>query len=161
VTHILRGDVAAALGVAVDTLPPGDLPLERLAALYAQWLAVAAQDGDAPDLVWTFDLVDWLIAHRPELALDAVLASLDLCTQPEQVAVLAAGPAEDLIRLHGPTLIARLTQAAAQSARVRYLLSGVWQGDTPPLLWASIVAARGAGPSLDRDDPLPPPSDTA
>ena len=156
-TCVARGDVATALGVASDALPPGDLPLDRLATLYARYAAQAAREEEAPDLFWTFELMDWLATHRPDTAWEVLRATLDHCTRAEEVAFLAAGPAEDLIRTHGPALIDRIATSAAHSARVRFLLSGVWQGDTPPLLWARIVSARAPGPALDDGAPLPPP----
>jgi len=154
VIMIPRATVAKALGTSADTLPPGDLPLPRLAELYTSWLVEAAQEREDQHLIWTFTLVDWLVAHDPGLAFDAVLTTLDLCTEPEQVAVLAAGPMEDLIHNHGATMIDRIV-VAAEAPRVQYMLSGVWEGDTPALLWARIDAARRNGPSMDKGDPFP------
>lgn len=153
-TVIPRGLVATAMGVAEDTLPPGDLPLDRFADRHADWLSAPEDQRDTHPEVWTFDVMDALVQDHPALAFKAVLATLDRCTLPDQVAVLAAGPMEDLIALHGPALLNQITTAATVP-RFRYLLSGVWQGDTPALLWARIEATRRGGPSLDDGDPLP------
>ena len=147
--------VAAALGVTEDTLPPGDLPLDRFADRHAAWLAAPDEQGESHAELWTFDLMVALVQDQPDLAFAAVRATLEYCTTPDQVANLAAGPMEDLIRSHGASLIDVITTAATEP-RFRYLLSGVWQGKTPALLWARIEAARRGGPALDDGDPLPP-----
>ena len=154
-TTIPRSVVAAALAVSEDSLPPGDLPLDRFAERHAGWLATPDEQREAHADLWTFDLMVALVKDHPDLAFAAVQATLDRCTTPDQVANLAAGPMEDLIRFHGAALIDVITTAAAEP-RFRYLLSGVWQGDTPALLWARIEAARRGGPALDDGDPLPP-----
>ena len=153
--HIPRQIVATALDLAPDDLPPGDLPVARLAEYWHRDLVLMAADREVP-AHWASDLILTLPEHAPEPAWATIRATLDLCTTPEEVAVLAAGPTEDLIGHHGAAMIDRIAADAAASARVRYLLSGVWQAETPALLWARIEAARAGGPALDDGDPLPP-----
>lgn len=152
--RIPRALVAQALMVAPETLPEGDLPLSRFAERH---LALLSADEDAftehPD-VWTADLMFDLVHDHPDLALDAVRATLDRCTRPEEVALLAAGPMEDLLSEHGAAMIARFEEEARGSDRFRYALTGIWRNEIAPMVWARVEAAR-KGPSLDAGDPLP------
>ena len=151
---ISRQLIADALMVDVKTLPEGDLPLGRFAERY---LALISVDEDAygthPE-VWTADLMFDLVRDHPDLAFEAIRATLARCTEPAQVAMLAAGPVEDLLTEHGPGMIDRVEAEAEASDRFRYALTGVWKSEIKPLVWARVEAAR-QGPSLDGGDPLP------
>lgn len=74
---IPRATVATALGLPVDTdtLPPGDLPLDRFAARYVAYLSAPEHDSETPD-AWTGAVMDHLIDTAPETALAAILAGL-------------------------------------------------------------------------------------
>ena len=62
---------------------------------------------------------------------------------PEQViAVLAAGPLEDLIDDHGPEFIERIETESRRNASFRKLLGGVWKSSTPDV-WARVQKAQG------------------
>jgi Family of unknown function (DUF6869) len=154
---IPRALVADALGMPVADLPPGDLPLERLATRFLDYLH--AGDEIAPDHpdAWTFALFDDLTRDHPALGLAASCAVLAACESPEDVADIAAGPLEDLIANHGPTLIGEIEALAARAPRFAYALTGVWpQGKEGGLLWARVEAARRGAPGLDDGAPLPP-----
>jgi hypothetical protein len=155
VTAIPRSLVADALGVDAATLPEGDLPVARLAERYRAFLAAPEDDSLSGPDAWTFAVIDALVQDHPDLACDALLATLPLCATPDEVSLLAAGPVEDLLALHGAQVIGRIETAARSSARMRFLLSGVWQRDMPALLWARVTAARAPGPDIDAGDPLP------
>lgn len=160
-THIPRALVAKALGVGEDALPPGDLPLERLATRYLAFLRAGDEANPAPEGhedAWTADVFIELTDSHPDLGLAATDAALAVCETPDDVAVVAAGPLEDLIAQHGAALIDRIEARAAASPRFAYALTGVWpQGQDGTLFWARIEAARRGVPALDESAPLPPP----
>jgi hypothetical protein len=60
----------------------------------------------------------------------------------ESVAILAAGPLEDLINHHGPEFIDRIELESRRNPAFRHLLGGVWRASTPEV-WARIEKARG------------------
>lgn len=160
-TAIPRTLVAEALQVAQDALPPGDLPLDRLAARYLAYLR--AGDGeepapaDHPD-AWTADLFLVLTQAHPALGLAATEAAIAACKTPDDAAMVAAGPLEDLITQHGAALIDEIEARVAGAPRFAYVLTGVWpQDNAGTLLWARIEAARRDVPGLDDGAPLPPP----
>ncbi len=156
---IPRALVAEALGVGPDALPPGDLPVPRLAQRFMDYLrdAFARDDtGQHPEF-WTFALYSELITRRPELALAVALACLDLCADAEEAALLAAGPLEDLLDGAGPAVIEQLEILASDSPRLRYALSGVWlQGAAGQKLLGRVRAAAGDAPGIEDGAPLPP-----
>jgi hypothetical protein len=151
---IPRGVVAAALNVPEDTLPPGDLPLDRFAARYLDGLA--SPDDEDPPEAWTQALILELVRSHPHLALDALRAALDAAKDADSIAMIAAGPLEDLLTDHGPDMIAAIEEAAAASPRLRYALTGVSGAGIKPLVLARLDAIRAGGPSLDTDAPPPP-----
>lgn len=157
---IPRALVAEALGVSPDALPPGDLPVARLAERWLGYMQAAQADEaaapqDVPDF-WTASLVMDLARIAPGLCLDVVLAALSLCRRSEEVALIAAGPLEDLIALSGAQVIDRIEAAAAASPRFRLALTGVWpEGSAGTPLWQRIEAARAGQAGLDDDAPLP------
>lgn len=150
-----RWIVAEALNVPEDTLPPGDLPLDRFATRYLHCLA--SPDDVAPPEAWTQILIFELARSHPRLALDAIRAALDLGPDTETIAMIAAGPLEDLLAGHGPGVIAAIEEAAATSPRLRYALTGVSGTGIKPLVRARVATACAGGPSLDAGDPPPPP----
>lgn len=159
---IPRTLVARLLDVSADSLPAGDLPVDRLAQHLLGYLRdTVAEDPSEQALrnhpqAWAMALTDRLCADHPETGLDLTLAALPLCDSPDDVALLAAGPLEDLLAAHGPALIARIEPLAATLPRLRFALSGTWPDRINPLVWARVQAARDPGPDLDAGDPLPP-----
>lgn len=157
---IPRALVASALRVGEDALPPGDLPLDRLAERYLAYLRAGEEDAPPPDDhpdAWTSDVFIALTQDHPQLGLAATLAAIAACQTPEDVALVAAGPLEDLIAMHGATLIDAIEERAARDPRFAYALTGVWPPDgIGPLLWARIEAARRDVPGLDDGALLPP-----
>ena len=158
---IPRSLVAEALFVDEDSLPDGDLPLARLAARYLAYVRAGEGDepapADHPD-AWTSDLFFELAHKHPDLGFAATEAALAACESPEEVAVVAAGPLEDLIAQHGALLIDRIEARGEDSPRFAYALTGVWpQGNRGTLIWARIEAARRDVPGIDDGAPLPPP----
>lgn len=153
---IPRALVAEALGMPEADLPPGDLPLDRLAERFLDYLH--AGDEIAPDHpdAWTFALFDDLTRDHPDLGFAATVAVLAACENPEDVADIAAGPLEDLIAAHGAELIDEIEALASRAPRFAYALTGVWKRETPALLWARIEAARADVVGLDDGAPLPP-----
>jgi hypothetical protein len=157
---IPRKLVADAFGVAEEVLPEGDLPLARFAEIYLNYIRAGDEDStpvDHPDQ-WAFALMCELIETAPGLAFAATRATLRLCDSAEDIAVIAAGPLEDLIADHGVELIGDIEALASTAPRFAYALTGVWPREQQGgLLWARIEAARRGAGELDAGDPLPGP----
>jgi hypothetical protein len=72
----------------------------------------------------------------------AVLRIMQHDLTPKQIALLAAGPVEDLLDLHGEQFIDRIEAEAKRSPAFARMLGGVWQTNTPPKIWQRVEAAR-------------------
>ena len=79
---------------------------------------------------------------QPECAWVAVLEILQRNLSSDEEALLAAGPLENLLALHGGVFIDRVERAAASDPRFNYLLGGVWRSGIPEEIWNRIQAAR-------------------
>ena len=72
----------------------------------------------------------------------AILAILAKRPPDDVIAILAAGPLEDLIECAGPQYIDRIEVEARRNPAFRRLLGGVWKSSTAEV-WARVEAARG------------------
>jgi len=158
VTTIPRNLVAEALGVAPDALPPGDLPVARLAERWLGWLRAGAE-AEAPEGLpdyWTDVLLARLAQEAPGRCLDTVLAAMALSATVEEVALIAAGPLEDVLHRKGAMVIDRIEAEAPANARLRLALSAVEaEGSAGAPLWLRVQAARGGDAGLDDGAALP------
>jgi len=86
---------------------------------------------------WAYEQLDELVKFAPELAFEVILALLSQTENEDVLENLAAGPLEDLIRIHGKNFIQRIEVEASENSKFKDLLSGVWQvGD--PEVWSRI-----------------------
>lgn len=94
-------------------------------------------------------ILDWELPRDfPELAWSCILVILEHMGPPaddRRFAVLAAGPLEDLMDLHGEAFIDRAEAEARRNPRFAMLLGGVWRSEISEPVWArmSSVAMRG------------------
>jgi len=140
----------------------GDYFMEKVAAALRDYYRLAAS-SDRQDRTLRNDVHAWapecvaeLILESPNLALDFILQALPLFETDEDVAVLAAGPMEDLLGYHSESLIDRIEAEAAENGRFRLLLSGVWGRNNVRIeVWRRLQKAIGNGPWLDGDPRRP------
>lgn len=157
-THIPRSLVAEVLGVAPEALPPGDLPLERLASRLLDFLneSLAGETGTDHPEAWTFLLFGELVARDPAQALAVVAAMIAEIETPDEAALIASGPLDELLNTKGPELMAELQAAVAASPRFGYVLGAVVpEGSSGTIFWKTITALTADVPSLDDGADLP------
>ena len=73
---------------------------------------------------------------------EAILMILELDPPDKVIAILAAGPLEDLIDDCGEEYVDRIEHEAKFNLKFRHLLGGVWKSSTPDV-WARIEKIRG------------------
>src|SRR6476646_10358489 len=101
---------------------------QSISDIVEDWLQHSSrEDGDAT----MYDVVH----EEPEVAWPAILQILERELTEDQIAVLAAGPLEDLLALHGPEFIDRVESEAARNPRLNHLLGGVWQNRMLQEIW--------------------------
>ncbi len=80
--------------------------------------------------------------ENPEAAWIAILKILERDLTTDQMALLAAGPLENLLAQHGAAFIDRVEEQAKNSSRFNHLLGGVWRQDMPAEIWSRNESAR-------------------
>ena len=83
-----------------------------------------------------------VVHDEPEVAWPAILQVLGHELTEDQIAVLAAGPLEDLLAVHGPLFIERVEREAERNPRFNHLLGGVWQNQMTQDIWSRVQRAR-------------------
>ncbi|MGN0931764.1 DUF6869 domain-containing protein [Falsigemmobacter intermedius] len=150
---IPRTLVATVLGVAPEALPPGDLPVGRLAARLLTFLSesFASEGASAHPEAWTFALYGTLVSDYPELALATLLEMTAQITRFEEAELIASGPLDEFLNAgSAPALLPRIEAAAQASPRFAFLLSGVSpEGSAGTPFWKAIRALGAAAPEPD------------
>ena len=132
----------------------GALDFSRLADAYLQ--NVLSADEDDEDNHWSYECADALREADPVRCFDLVRVLCDRVKTSDAAGLLAAGLLEDLIALNGDAVIALVEREARDSARFRFVLSGVWpQGKEETEVWQRVLRARKHGPFMDKHDTLP------
>jgi hypothetical protein len=131
----------------------GSHSFEVLARAYL----ASGEDADVADVRHrAFDCVGEMVAAAPAAAVGFLVVACAQCRDIAELCVIAAGPLEDLLELHGPAVIAQLETLAKVDPRFRLMLSGTWGRDrTDPAVWARLVAAVTPGPVIDHDGRTP------
>ncbi len=83
------------------------------------------------------------VREQPEISWAAIVALSRQKLTEKQVAVLAAGPLEDLLAYHGPAFIDRVEREARVYPAFRHLLGGVWPSAITPDVWHRVEKIRG------------------
>ena len=105
---------------------------------------------------WAGNCMDTIVAELPELGFKLIVFTLSHFNEPSEIAYLAAGPLENLVRSHGSQMIDQIEREAAGNARFRFLLSGIWgESSTDPAIWRRIQKAVADGPWIDEDPRTP------
>jgi hypothetical protein len=86
---------------------------------------------------------DGAARQAPEVAGQAIVALSRQALTEEQIAVLAAGPLEDLLAYHGTAFIDRVEKEARVYPAFRHLLGGVWRSSIAEPVWHRVEAIRG------------------
>ena len=78
------------------------------------------------DYSWASDYVDELVRSDPDEALTLTLSLVNASESNKALAIVAAGPLEDLLKDNGPALIDRVEEESRKNDKLRLALSGVW-----------------------------------
>ena len=107
-------------------------------------ISVAAErDAETSHLFSAFGQLYDLVHDQPEAAWPIIQELWTLDQTDRMLAIIAAGPVEDLLCWHGPDFIGRIEQLAGQHAVVRKLLGAVWRRDMAEDVWLRLKAVAG------------------
>lgn len=119
--------------------------IDAWAAAFIEAQSAPHLDGDH-QLWWAVEQFMFVVGSKvsPQDCWLAILEILSRNPADEVLAVLAAGPLEDLIAKHGPDFVERIETESRQNPKFRHLLGGVWQNSTSAEIWTRIKKAQGA-----------------
>lgn len=111
---------------------------------WANWAAAVGRPHNAPDGPPGHQEFLWAIEDSPDFAWEALLTALHDPRGAQHTGVLAAGPLEEFLSLHGLAFIDRVEAKAKEDPMFAALLSGVWQYTMSDGLWGRVRAAAAA-----------------
>jgi hypothetical protein len=109
---------------------------EEVQSLASSWLAHQSGYDEA------FDKMYDLLHDDPESAWLVIQEMNSREMSDEIMANLAAGPLEDLLRLHGDAFIERTEFKANSDSKFNRLLGGVWQNEMSNDVWERLNKVR-------------------
>ena len=120
---------------------------------YVAWVRAVVESGvDSPasrPMQWASDEVDKAVEEHPRRALSVIAGAVSAAPGDRDLALIAAGPLEDLLCLHGDQIIDEVERLAANDDRFRRALSGVWgENRMAPTTRVRVDTALGDMPRL-------------
>lgn len=115
----------------------GILPIPELLEAWRLWAAAQQTGADTSELTGWMEF-NWAVEEAPEHAWSAILAAVDDPRMEASLGVLAAGPLEDLLSIHGERFIERVEEKARANRRFAWLLGGVWQHTMTEDVWSRV-----------------------
>ena len=97
---------------------------------------------DHPDFEAAVMNLGRVISTDAAFGLQFVARAIQQIDKEELLSVLAAGPLEDLLAYHGPSVIAQIEDLANKDSRFRSALFGVWRNTIDAATWERIEKLR-------------------
>lgn len=114
--------------------------------MVAAWIAAAGATEGTPRHDanrWATDLaLEWVLRKEAESLWRFILAIYPRDLSETAMAMLAAGPLEDLLAHFGPDYIGHVERLAGKDERFNRLLGGVWRNAMTDDVWARVCAVR-------------------
>lgn len=110
--------------------------MEEKSRFVSAWISAQIAEHKSPEYLeneWAVDKFIDLPYNDPEETWELIRMVLETKPSDEVMAILAAGPLEDLMTAHGENYIQRVETEARQNPAFRRLMQDVWlsPGDTP------------------------------
>lgn len=125
--------------------PISDRDVEALADSWIRYQQAALRQPSGVDDEADFTavkVVSELSRRDPRSAIALIRSVLAKVSDEEMLAVLAAGPLEDVLAKHGPEVIDEVERLALQDHRFRELLFGVWRNTVDTATWERLERLR-------------------
>jgi len=117
----------------------------ELNKIVTAWIA-AEKGKDGPEdeaNSWAFfEVLDWALEGEGEKLWPFILKVYKHDLPENVMAVLAAGPLEDLLAKRGEDYIDRVEELARKDPKFSYLLGGVWRNSMTDEVWERVKAVR-------------------
>ena len=109
-----------------------------LAAVWIRFQSLSKGSAEHDELFWAFERMDDLCDSEPATAWNVILEIIALNHSDNILAMLGAGPFEDLMVRHGALLIDRVESCARANPAVRRMLGAVWKNQISDDVWGRL-----------------------
>ena len=118
----------------------------NLDRIVSAWIAGQQAKRGSPESEsnwWAISEVsDWALTGEGDRLWEFILAAYKRDLPDKVVAVLAAGPLEDLLAKQGAEFIDRVEELARKDPKFNYLLGGVWRSNMTAQVWQRVQSIR-------------------
>ncbi len=118
------------------------MKLSEIAKAWIEMWNIEVDDPERKKYNWVDDFEYEAVYENPDQALYFVLEILKQPIKNESTEVLAAGPLEQVLAVHGPKIIEKVEQLAESNDEFAILLGGVWQNDISDEVWKRVKKVR-------------------
>ena len=118
----------------------------ELNELVTAWIAVEQSERGSPEHEanwWAVEqILDWMLEGEGDRLWSFILETYKRDLSDDVLAVLAAGPLEDLLAKCGPEYIDRVEELARKDPKFNEVLGGVWKSSITDEVWQRVKAIR-------------------
>lgn len=118
----------------------------ELVKIVDAWIAGESAERGTPDHEandWAINEVSaWPYEGNGDLLWQFILAAYQRDLPDRVIAILAAGPVEDLLTKEGPNFIDRIEELARKDPKFNFLLGGVWHNTMADDVWQRVQSIR-------------------
>lgn len=114
------------------------MDLNKVAQAWIEMWNLEVDDPARHQFEWVEDFEYIAVYENPEVAIDLVLEVLNLNQGNNILEVLSAGPLEQVLAEHGPSVIDRVENLARTNKEFSSLLGGVWKNAMTEEVWAKV-----------------------
>ena len=114
-----------------------------LAAVWIEYHQLPDSEAEASSLVSAIEQLYDLVRNQPEAAWPIIQELWTVDQTDRMLAIIAAGPVEDILCWHGPDFIVRIEQLAKQHDVVRRMLGAVGRRDMAEDVWRRLKGVAG------------------
>ncbi|MEO1405306.1 MAG: DUF6869 domain-containing protein [Pseudomonadota bacterium] len=123
---------------------------EALETLVDQWLLDQEVQENTENTLAIERVMDMTRDASPQTQLSFIGRAVEKAETDHQLAIIAAGPLEDLLVNHGSEIIDAVVTKSHQSPKFRRMMTGVWKQDMPDSVWQKIETEQKACPDAGR-----------
>jgi hypothetical protein len=118
----------------------------ELDRIITAWVAAQQAKSGSPEYAtnwWAVsEVMDWALEGDGDRLWQFILEIYKRDLSDNIIAVLAAGPLEDLLAKRGVDFIDRIEELARKDPKFNYLLGGVWRNTMTDEVWQRVQAIR-------------------
>jgi hypothetical protein len=127
---------------------PDNADEDKLVEDWIRFQHLRRQREPFESVIWAHAALDDICDRNPRGCLSLIRKIVARDSSDMIISALAAGPLEDLLTRHGPSMIDDICSASEEDPRIGSMLSGVWRSTIDPMVWDRVqqIVARSTNP---------------